>query len=137
MNMKKCSNPMNINGIEEWMSQFFSDPFTTLLDEHTFRVDLFETSDEFIIEAELGELTKKDDIQITASKEKIKISVSPNKNEKNKVECSDDDIERTIKFPFSIEDKVIIAVMSNGILEVKISKDGQSSNKNTTIPIND
>jgi spore coat protein M len=135
MNMKKCSNPMNIDGIEEWMTQFFTDPFTTLLDEHTFRVDLFETSEEFIIEAELGEKTKKDNIKIAAYKEKIKISLCPNINQNND-ENSTDVISRTIKFPYKVEEKVINATFSNGILEIKIGKHGQSSNKNSTISIN-
>lgn len=136
MNMKKCSNPMNIDGIEEWMTQFFTDPFTTLLDEHTFRVDLFETSEEYIIEAELGETIKKENIQITTCNEKIKILVCPDKNNQDKEQSNNDELSRNIKFPFIVEEKVIKATLVNGILEIKICKDGQLSYKNTKITIN-
>jgi HSP20 family molecular chaperone IbpA len=113
---------MNINGIEEWMTQFFTDPFTSLLDEHTFRVDLFETSEEFIIEAELGETKKKEDIQITTCIEKIKISVQSNVSKQNEDENNNEEISRTITLPYSIEDKEIIATFNHGILEIKIAK---------------
>lgn len=128
MNEKKKANPMNINGIEEWMTQFFIDPFTTLLDETTFRVDLFETNDEYIIEAELGENIVKEDIHIEVKREKLIISIIDNKNtqveDENK--CS-----RSITLPFSIENKKVVANLLNGILEVKITKKGYHPIKQT------
>ena len=133
MNIKKCSNPMNINGIEEWMAQFFIDPFTSLLDEHTFRVDLFETSEDFIIEAELGEKKKKKDIQITASNEKITISIRPDSSKKSEVVS--ENITRTITLPYDIEKKEIIASLNNGILEINISKYNQITKKRKFIQI--
>ncbi|MGM0877402.1 MAG: Hsp20/alpha crystallin family protein [Bacillota bacterium] len=136
MNIKKCSNPMNINGIEEWMTQFFTDPFTSLLDEHTFRVDLFETSEDFIIEAELGEMIKKEDIQLSAFIENIKIAVRPDLSGHNMEEQNNEDITRTIILPYSIEDKEIGATLNHGILEIKISKHNRSNNKSTSILIN-
>ena len=135
MNIRKCSNPMNINGIEEWMTQFFTDPFTSLLDEHTFRVDLFETSEEFIIEAELGEKKKKEDIQITTCIEKIKISVQSNVCNQNEEEKNNEEIARTITLPYSIEDKEIFALFSHGILEIKIAKNCNCHQKRKTIQI--
>jgi HSP20 family molecular chaperone IbpA len=126
---------MNINGIEEWMTQFFTDPFTSLLDEHTFRVDLFETSEEFIIEAELGETKKKEDIQITTCIEKIKISVQSNVCNQNEEEKNNEEIARTITLPYSIEDKEIFALFSHGILEIKIAKNCNCHQKRTTIQI--
>ncbi|MBO1510150.1 Hsp20/alpha crystallin family protein [Metabacillus bambusae] len=135
MNIRKCSNPMNINGIEEWMTQFFTDPFTSLLDEHTFRVDLFETSEDFIIEAELGETKKKEDIQITTCIEKIKISVQSNVSNENEEEKNNEEIARTITLPYSIEDKEIIAAFNHGILEIKIAKNSSCEQKRNTIQI--
>lgn len=136
MNIKKCSNPMNINGIEKWMTQFFTDPFTSLLDEYTFRVDLFETSEDFIIEAELGEMKKKEDVQLTAFMENLKITVHPDLSEHNKEELNNEEITRIVILPYSIEDKEIVATLNNGILEIKISKYSRSTNKCTSIPIN-
>ncbi|WP_299090732.1 Hsp20/alpha crystallin family protein [uncultured Metabacillus sp.] len=135
MNIRKCSNPMNINGIEEWMTQFFIDPFTSLLDEHTFRVDLFETSEEFIIEAELRE-KKKENIHITAVKEKIMITVR-SESDPNHNEQSSEDIIRKITLPIVIEDKDIHAIFNNGILEIKIAKNADRINKRTSIAIDD
>ncbi|HZG72715.1 MAG TPA: hypothetical protein VEY51_14350, partial [Chondromyces sp.] len=35
---------------DAWMKKMFLDPFTTILDDTQFRVDLFETTNEIIIE---------------------------------------------------------------------------------------
>lgn len=128
MNIRKCSNPMNIKGIEEWMTQFFVDPFTNLLDEETFRVDLFETSEEFIIEAELGDKIKKENISVTVNKEVITISVLALQN---------DIVTRNIILPIKIEDKKITTIFNNGILEINISKNLTSNHKNKSINIYD
>ncbi|WP_226665394.1 Hsp20/alpha crystallin family protein [Metabacillus litoralis] len=128
MNIRKCSNPMNINGIEEWMTQFFIDPFTNLLDEHTFRIDLFETSEDFIIEAELGVEIKKDTIAVTVNKEEITISIPAPQQE-------DDKVTRKIILPITIEDKKIVATFINGILEINISKSLFSEQQNKIVTI--
>lgn len=129
MNIRKCSNPMNIKGIEEWMTQFFVDPFTNLLDEETFRVDLFETSEEFIIEAELGDKLQKECISVTVNKEEITISILALQ--------PDDHVTRNIILPIIIEDKKMTAKFNNGILEVNISKNLTSHHKNKVINIYD
>ncbi|MBU7592311.1 Hsp20/alpha crystallin family protein [Metabacillus halosaccharovorans] len=129
MNKKKCSNPMDIQGIEEWMSQFFTDPFTSLLDEQTFRLDLFETGEEFIVEAELGETISTDEINITVNKEQLYISILDG----NQVER---ERRRTVVLPFSIEKKKITACYTNGILEIKISKSTPSHLSSRHITIN-
>ncbi|MBM7603106.1 HSP20 family molecular chaperone IbpA [Metabacillus crassostreae] len=129
MNIRKCSNPMNIKGIEEWMTQFFVDPFTNLLDEETFRVDLFETSEEFIIEAELGDKIKKENISVTVNKEVITISILALQQ--------NDEVTRNIILPINIEDKKITAIFNNGILETNISKNLTSNHKNKAITIYD
>ncbi len=115
MNRKKCSKPMDINGIEEWMTQFFTDPFTSLLDEQTFRLDLFETGEDFIVEAELGERVLVEEIKLEVQRDHLCISVYNRSKD-------DEIINRNIMFPFSIDKKKINATYSNGILEVKISK---------------
>lgn len=136
MNIRRCSNPLNINGIEEWMTQFFTDPFTNLLDEQTFRVDLFETNENYIIEAELGKTIEKEDIQVCTSIETVKISVQQKRVEhQKKGKQSDEIITRTVILPYKIEDKVIIASFINGILEVKISKLCSETQTRTSIPI--
>ncbi len=129
MNEKKKANPMNINGIEEWMTQFFIDPFTSLLDETTFRIDLFETNDEYIIEAELGENIVKEDIHIEVKREKLIISIIGNR--KNTQVEDENKCSRSITLPFSIDNKKVVANLLNGILEVKITKKGYHPIKQT------
>ncbi|MCV9885469.1 Hsp20 family protein [Metabacillus halosaccharovorans] len=129
MNKKKCSNPMDIHGIEEWMSQFFTDPFTSLLDEQTFRLDLFETGEDFFVEAELGEAISTEMINITVNREHLYITVLEGNQEKHEK-------KRTVVLPFSIERKKIAASFTNGILEIKISKSIPSSPPSPFIIIN-
>ncbi|MCM3161396.1 Hsp20/alpha crystallin family protein [Metabacillus litoralis] len=132
MNIRKCSNPMNIKGIEEWMTQFFTDPFTSLLDEHTFRVDLFETSDQFIIEGEIGENIKKENINIHVSQEQITIKViKENKAENHET----NEVTRKVVLPYRIEKKQITATFTNGVLEIKISKTSDSESSSSCINI--
>lgn len=132
MNIRKCSNPMNIKGIEDWMTQFFTDPFTSLLDEHTFRVDLFETSDYFIVEGELGEKIKKENINIQVCQEQILINVLKD-NEAEKQE--NNEVTRKIVLPYRIEQKEISATFMNGVLEIKISKTSDSDRSSNYINI--
>ncbi len=120
---------MDIHGIEEWMSQFFTDPFTSLLDEQTFRLDLFETGEEFIVEAELGEAISTEMVNLTVNREHLYITVlDDNQGEHER--------KRTVVLPFSIERKKITASLTNGILEIKISKSTPSSQSSPFIIIN-
>lgn len=128
MNKKKCSKPMDINGIEEWMTQFFIDPFTNLLGEQTFRLDLFETGEEFIVEAELGEDMTTEMINLEVNQDHLDISIYDGEQAGN-------ERRRTVVLPFSIEKKKIAATLTNGILEVKISK-STSSNQTSPLVIN-
>ncbi|MFC0274074.1 Hsp20/alpha crystallin family protein [Metabacillus herbersteinensis] len=129
MSKKKKSNPADINGIEEWMTQFFSDPFTNFLDQYTFRIDLFETSEEYIVEAELDQI-KAEDITIEISDEHLKILIS-----RNVKSAEHDCVERSVILPFMLEQKVIKAQFENGILEIMISKEETCKRKNCKVPI--
>ncbi|WP_273127303.1 Hsp20/alpha crystallin family protein [Bacillus weihaiensis] len=113
MNIRRCSNPLNIKGIEEWMSQFFTDPFTSLLDEETFRIDLFETNEEYIIEAQVGEDVCIEHVMVYTNQERVIINLSLEESE-SKI--------REIRLPICIHNKKITANLTNGILEVIISK---------------
>ncbi|WP_175639006.1 Hsp20/alpha crystallin family protein [Metabacillus schmidteae] len=128
MSKKKCSNPMDIKGIEEWMTQFFTDPFTSLLDEQTFRLDLFETGEEFIVEAELGEEIEKEMINIVVKQDCLHITVLETNHGKH-------ERKRKVVLPFPIEKKKIAASFTNGILEIKISKISPSTQTSSKIII--
>jgi len=127
MGKKKQSCPSELNGIEEWMNQFFQDPFTGFLDEYTFRVDLFETSCEYIIEAQL-EKVNKNQIELKINKDCLFITIYPSKKEQEKK-------ERSVFLPFHLEDKVIQTSYEKGILEVIILKDSKVKRKGNIIKI--
>lgn len=115
MGNKKSSNPCDLNGIEEWMNQFLRDPFTNFLDEYTFRVDLFETSSSYIVEAYL---TKQpiQKIVLELNNNTVTISVSYEGDQNPK--------ERTIELPFFIENKHIEVQNNQSILEIIVYKEG-------------
>ncbi|WP_243291823.1 Hsp20/alpha crystallin family protein [Bacillus sp. FJAT-47783] len=125
MGKKKQSLPCEIKGIEEWMNQFFQDPFTSFLDDYTFRVDLFETSCEYIVEAHLEDV-KREDIMIEINKDRIIIAHS--NDEQNRK-------ERSVVLPFILEDKWIDATYVSPVLEIKIKKEGTMNRTVNTIPI--
>ncbi|WP_394232301.1 Hsp20/alpha crystallin family protein [Niallia oryzisoli] len=114
MVQEKDEKPLDLSVIDKWLETFFLDPLTSYLDETTFRIDLFETAEEFIIEALLEEynaseievLLKDDSIWIQAGKNDTKIEPK----------------RRKIPFPFDILTHQVTASFSGGILEVFISK---------------
>ncbi len=55
---RKEDKPLNLDEIEKWLENFFLDPLTSYLDETTFRIDLYETADDYIVEALLPELKR-------------------------------------------------------------------------------
>jgi HSP20 family molecular chaperone IbpA len=57
--MDKKKKPFEFEGLENWMEQFFSDPLSSYLDEQHFRIDVFETQNEYIVEADLPSFTEK------------------------------------------------------------------------------
>ncbi|MGG3889788.1 Hsp20/alpha crystallin family protein [Metabacillus fastidiosus] len=124
-------NPADWNGIEGWMEQFFYDPFTSFLDQYTFRVDLFETSTYFIIEAELNDV-QLDHIKVEINNETLKITKIMKPAEED---IQMEELNRTVILPFSIEQKEIDAHYVNGILEVKIAKEKSCLQKRKSIPI--
>lgn len=126
MGKKKQSLPCDIKGIEEWMNQFFQDPFTSFLDDYTFRVDLFETSCEYIIEAQINHV-EADEISVEINNDNLSITIHSIKEEKPK--------ERSVVLPFPLEDKRIDAIYQNGILEIKIAKEEKTIRNNKRIQI--
>lgn len=126
MGKKKTPNPCDLKGIEEWMIQFLQDPFTSFLDDYTFRVDLFETSTSYIVEAYI-ENKQKNHISIEIKNDSLTISVVLKDEESPK--------ERTVILPFYLEDKWIEAKYEDPILEVKVLKEGFVMRQVNTIPI--
>jgi HSP20 family molecular chaperone IbpA len=122
---KKDDQPLDLNVIDKWLETFFLDPFTSYLDETIFRIDLFETAEEFIIEALLPEY-KKDEVSVLLEEDKVLIEALQQRQQNGLK-------QRMISFPFSIVHHHVKATFESGILEVFISKNKESNGKKRVI----
>jgi HSP20 family molecular chaperone IbpA len=123
--MDKKKKSIEFEGLEDWMEQFFSDPLSSYLDEQHFRIDVFETQNEYIIEADLPNFAEKQ-IIIEMNKDMVKINVQKSKEVL---------LERTVWMPFNLLEKEAFALFEKGILEVHIMKDGNADCNEKQIPI--
>ena len=106
---------------KEWMKQFVDDPF--LLYDETLPIDLYETSTEYIIEADLSHLNVRH-LDLTISGYDFKLAVK-----------TDEQLyEKSLMLPFFLNDKQIEAECENNILAVKINK--ESSKDDISLSIN-
>lgn len=103
---------------DKFMENYFLDPNTSYLDQLTFRVDIYECNQEYVVEALFDEKQPKK-IMIKAYGAQLIITALM---EQTKFKA-DKSVERTVPFPFSISTKKITASCSNNILEIKISKE--------------
>lgn len=125
MNSKKNEKSFQTDLWEKWLESFFLDPFTAILDQTQFRVELYDTQTEVIIEALLPQyLSSQIDIYLDVSSVIIKAKSSSNQTK-----------ERMITFPFRINSLKVEASFSNGILEIFISKIHQVKQMNRNIPL--
>jgi spore coat protein M len=115
--------------MDEWFKNHFLDPLTSVLDETEFRIDVYETEKEYIVEALLPNCNPCD-IHISVEKNLLIIKailLDPNAREEKR---------RTIDFPIPITQNPIHAVYTNQILEIFIKKEKhQNSLQSTKIPI--
>ncbi|WP_099355279.1 Hsp20/alpha crystallin family protein [Fredinandcohnia onubensis] len=128
MNNFDDSNPLSLNGLEEWMKQFLEDPY--LLDDYQFRIDLFETQNDYIIEAELSGY-QPEQIQLDVKDDTFHIKLTDCKNPPNNKVLT----ERVVTLPFELEKKKIEALFRNEILEIYIKKIGKRKKKRNKIKI--
>ncbi|RFU68412.1 Hsp20/alpha crystallin family protein [Bacillus sp. V59.32b] len=110
-------NNVKAGQFDKMMEKYFLDPNTNLLDQYTYRVDIFECNEEYIVEALFDEKKPKK-IKIKANGKQLVITAYV----KTKADSDEKPTERTVPFPFSISSKKITAVFSNNILEIRISK---------------
>jgi HSP20 family molecular chaperone IbpA len=119
--------PFDVDAMEKWLENFFLDPLTSYLDQTAFRIDLFETDTEIIVEALLQGFHSSH-LNVYVENNELTISANSQPNQ-------DRTLTRKVDFPFSIVDKQIHAVFQNGILEVFLSKTKPGSGKNRKITI--
>ena len=125
---EKADKPLDISVVEEWLENFFLDPLTSYQDETIFRIDLFETAEEYIVEAMLPQ-TKKSNITIKLEHENIIIDVASDCHNKENVK------QRKISFPFSIIHHDVNAIFESEILEISINKEKICNGRNRVIPV--
>ncbi|WP_141432368.1 Hsp20/alpha crystallin family protein [Bacillus sp. 03113] len=126
--MKKHNgeHPCDDSELEKWLEDFFLNPLTSYLDETAFRIDLFETENEIIVEALLTDY-KPTGISVYLENDQMYIQAFPsNDAKKRKGPCKN----RTISFPFRVIEQKVYAKFNNGILEVFVSKDTPGNRKN-------
>ncbi|MBD8068188.1 Hsp20/alpha crystallin family protein [Bacillus sp. PS06] len=111
------SRRIQFEGMEKWMEQFFDDPFTSI--SESFRVDLFETDEEYIIEAELPTV-KKDNVQLHLVDDALIVEVKT-----NTVTSNSKTLKREILLPFEMKRRIVKAILKNNILEIFIQKNGK------------
>ncbi|WP_369903153.1 Hsp20/alpha crystallin family protein [Bacillus manliponensis] len=112
----------HVDGFEEWMNQFCSDSYVNSQYTDTFHVDLFETDEEYILEANIPEVIEKN-ILITKLETGLHIQLF----------CNNSFLQRTISLPTNIIDKKMLACLEHHLLNIHISKTTQSDNEETQI----
>ncbi|MEH7237342.1 Hsp20/alpha crystallin family protein [Bacillus sp. JJ1562] len=128
MNKFDDSNPLSLNGVEDWMKQFLEDPY--LLDDYQFRIDLFETQNEYIIEAELSGY-QPEQIQLNVKNDNFHIKLT----DREKPTIDTILTERVVTLPFELEKKRIQALFQNEILEIYIKKNSTRKKKKSRIKV--
>ncbi|TDL63012.1 Hsp20/alpha crystallin family protein [Rhodococcus qingshengii] len=129
MKSKKNIQPIDFDLVEKWLENYCLDPLTTQDDLTQFRIDLYETDQEWIVEALLNEYNSS---EIKVFIEDMKLIITADKsstpsNQQKRV--------RTIQFPFQVINQKVTANYINGILEVLISKSEKGLGKNCFITL--
>ena len=141
-NKRLPADQMFVKGFQELLEVMLSNPFMSYLDYDSVRIDLFETEQSFIVEAELLGYHPKDIIvqiqadhlQLTAKKYCLR-EFHDEKQGTLAREQMEESVERTIDFPFSLLNKKITATFSNEILEITISKHETNESNQPIVPI--
>ncbi|WP_400247785.1 Hsp20/alpha crystallin family protein [Niallia sp. JL1B1071] len=118
-----------IHLMDEWFKNHFLDPLTSVLDETEFRIDVYETEKEYIVEALLPNCNVCD-IHISVEKNLLIIKAILQDS------ISREKKRRTIDFPIPLTQNPIHAVYTNQILEIFIKKEKQQNYlQSPSIPI--
>ncbi|WP_421384982.1 hypothetical protein ACOJQI_09495 [Bacillus salacetis] len=98
---------------ERWMKDWLLDPYTTQLDESQFRLDLFDTTEAYIVEATTEEITVQE-VTLTKKEQTLTIEIIPREDERSRI--------RSVNFPFSLKFNPIRLYPREGYLEIHILK---------------
>jgi HSP20 family molecular chaperone IbpA len=129
MKPKKDIQPIDFDLVERWLENYCLDPLTTQDDLTQFRIDLYETDQEWIIEALLNEFNSSE-IKVFVDEKNLIISAGQNSSTPHAGKRI-----RSINFPFQVINQRVTANFMNGILEVFISKTEKGLGKNRYITL--
>jgi HSP20 family molecular chaperone IbpA len=129
MKSKKNIQPIDFDLVEKWLENYCLDPLTTQDDLTQFRIDLYETDQEWIVEALLNEYNSSE-IKVFVEDKKLIITA-----DKSSTPSNHQKRVRTIQFPFQVINQKVTANYINGILEVLISKSEKGLGKNCYITL--
>lgn len=133
--MKKKNAPQNLSvdfeRVDKWLKEYFLDPNTTHCDLTEFRIDLYETDKNWIVEAELNDY-KSSEISVKVENRQL-IVIAQKQHDKASLPFKKR--IRTIDFPFLIIDHCVNASFFNGVLEIFISKTEKGLGKNRYITL--
>jgi HSP20 family molecular chaperone IbpA len=125
----KDEKAIDFDLMEKWLKSYCLDPLTSLEDMSQFRIDLYETEKEWIVEALLTDF---DSSEIKVFIEEMKLVITAVKTVNAAV------LERKIRcitFPFQVINQKVSANFLNGILEVAISKTEKGLGKSRYITL--
>lgn len=126
---------------QEWMDAFFREPLYRMIEGKSFRVDLYETKKEWVIQAELPGFDK-DQIEVQILPQAVKISANRQETysyddedeQYYRRERSSESLERVIPVPYPIDPNHAHARYHKGLLTITVPKNGNQSHQ-STIPI--
>lgn len=110
MTHSKRNDANDFDGMEEWLRHFFEDPFAWY--DETLPIDLYETSQQYIIEADLSSLQP---TQITITLSGCEFILTAKSSEQT--------LEKQMMLPFYLNDKSIETECENQILTVAVNKE--------------
>ncbi|MDD7306532.1 MAG: Hsp20/alpha crystallin family protein [Peptoniphilaceae bacterium] len=137
--IRRNNNLLNSNfrDFDSMIDSFFNDDFLTRRSvyESSFKVDVSQTDDGYIVEAEVPGYSK-DDISISLDDGKLVISAYKNEEvdksdkEKNFIhkERKSSQMSRSMYFP-DVDEENIKASLNDGILEIKLGKNNVNETK--------
>lgn len=135
--MKKKNIPqyqtINLEKVEQWLKDYFLDPLTSHYDHTQFRLDIYETDENWIVEGFLDEFISS---EITVKVEGSQLIITAQKHAYTYPSPFPKRI-RSINFPFTIINHCINASFQHGVLEIFISKKMENSfgkNRFITLP---
>ncbi|MCM3091672.1 MULTISPECIES: Hsp20/alpha crystallin family protein [unclassified Cytobacillus] len=133
MNKKEELHPFNLAELEKWMEDFYLDPLSSYLDQITFRIDLYDTEAQIIVEALLTGCASKD---VTVSLKEDSVIIKAAKIYDTEVSLRCQPCMRKVKLPFSVINKKVSADFANEVLEIFINKNEAGPGCNRDIIIN-